>query len=192
MYCTAADLKTYLGIASANTDDDTLLTALISSAQAIIDTATGRTFEAAADTTRYFDAVHDVDGYELIFDADICAITTVTNGDSEAVASNEYTTKPRNETPYYAIRLLDSAQKSWTYTTDSEGAISVEGKWAYSESAPANIVHATKRLAAYLYRQKDNANDLDRALVVGNATVLPSNLPSDVMTIIRPYIRIIP
>ena len=192
MYCTVASLKRYLGISSTVTTDDVLLTELIQSAQAIIDRYTGRTFEAATDTTRYFDAVHDVDGYELIFDADICAITTVTNGDAVVVSSSEYTTKPRNETPYYAIRMLDSAQKSWTYTTDSEGAISVAGKWAYSATAPDDIGAATRRLAAYLYRQKDNANDLDRAVVVGNATVLPSRLPADVTDMIRPYVRVIP
>ena len=191
MYCTLGSLKRYLGIGTSTTTDDVLLTELIESAQGIIDRATGRTFEAASDSTRYLDAVHDVDGYELIFDADICSITTVTNGDAVEVSSSEYTTMPRNETPYYGIRILKSANKSWTYSTDNEGAISVAGKWAYSQTAPDDIAQACRRLAAYLYRQKDNANDLDRAVVVGNATVLPTALPSDVKALIAPYVRLV-
>lgn len=187
-YCTVANLKTYLGIPSGTTTDDALLTDLVASAQAMIDAATGRTFEASQDSTRYLDAVRDVDGRELIFDADICSITSVTNGDSVVVATNEYATMPRNETPYYGIRLLSSSGKAWTYTDDAEGAIAVVGKWAYSETAPADIEHACKRLAAYMYRQKDNAQDLDRAVVVGNATLLPSQLPGDVMNAIRHYV----
>ena len=190
-YCTVDDLKRYLGIAAATTGDDVLLAELIQAAQTMIDSATGRTFEAVSDSTRYFDAIHDVYGYELVFDADICSITTVTNGDGVAVSSSEYATNPRNQTPYYSIRILASAGKSWTYSTDHEDAISVAGRWAYSTSAPNDIEQAARRLAAYLYRQKDNANDLDRAVIVGNATVLPSELPSDVRQLIRPYVRVI-
>lgn len=192
MYCTVASLKRYLGISAATTTDDVLLAELIQSADGIIDRMTRRKFEAASDTTRYFDAVADVFGYELIFDEDICAITTVTNGDSVVVSSSEYVTMPRNQTPYFGIRILVSANKTWTYVTDRENAISVVGKWAYSSTPPHDIEQASRRLAAYLYRQKDNANDLDRAVVVGNATVLPTEIPGDVMAMIRPYIRRVP
>ena len=184
-YTTTSTLKSYLGITGGT--DDVLLASLIDSAGAIIDRYTGRTFEASADSTRYFDALSDTDGHRLIFDEDICAITTVTNGDSVVVASDEYVTMPANETPYYGIELLMSANKSWDYTTDHQNAISVAGKWAYSQTVPDDIAHACVRLAAFLYRQKDNANDIDRAVVVGNATVLPSDLPRDVMQLITPY-----
>jgi hypothetical protein len=187
-YVTTAELRAYLGISGSG--DDTLLDALIAAAQSMVDAYTGRTFEAAGDTTHYMHAVDDVDGVALFVDGDLCAITTVTNGDAVEVASDEYTTMPRNRTPYYSIVLLPSSQKSWTYSTDPEGAISVLGRWAYSTTAPADVAHACKRLAGYLYRQKDNANDIDRALVVGNATVLPSDLPRDVKQILSPYVRL--
>lgn len=188
-YTTVSDLKTYLGV--TGTGDDTLLGDLIDRAQKIIESATDRVFEASADTTRYFDAIDDVQGAVLWFDEDLCAITTVTNGDSVEVASDEYVTQPRNSTPYDSIKLLSSSNKSWTYSTDPENAISVEGKWAFSTSPPDDIVHATVRLAAYLYRQKDNAKELDRTVIAGNATILPANFPSDVMTIIRHYKRLV-
>ena len=184
-YASASDVKTYLGITAST--DDTLITALIARAQAMIDRETGTTFEASSDTTRYFDAVENVNGRYLLFDRWCAAITTVTNGDSTEVTSAEYVKEPRGSGPYYGIKLLGSSTQAWTYTTDAENAISVLGKWAYSATVPADIAHATIRLTAFLYRQRENANDIDRAVVVGNATVLPAQLPADVMHIIAPY-----
>ena len=188
-YTTSALLKTYLGATTSN--DDTLLTALIARAQAIVDAHCRRTFEASANTERTFDAVRDVKALLLYLDADLCEINSITNGDAVTVTSGQYTTEPRNQTPYHAIRLLSSASVSWTYTTDPEDAITITGKWAYSTAAPDDIVHATLRLAAYLYRQRDNAADLDRAVIAGNATILPAQLPSDIKTILAPYRRLV-
>lgn len=187
MYTDATTLKRYLGISSSS--DDTLLGECIARAQALIDDYTGRAFEAAADTTRTFDAVADVNGPLLYVDEDLCQITSVTNGDGVVVAANEYTTQPRNETPYYALRLLASSGKAWTYEDDHEDAISIVGRWAWSVTAPTAIAQAAIRLASYLYRQKDSANDLDRAVVVGNSTLLPSDLPSDLVQILDAYRR---
>lgn len=190
-YTTTALLKTYLGITGSG--DDTLLTALIARAQAVIDSHCRRTFEASGDTTRYFDAERDVDGVTLFLDEDLCAITSITNGDGDVLTASEYTTEPRNRTPYYAIRLLGSSGLYWTVndSSDAEDAIAIVGKWAYSTSAPDDIVHATLRLAGYLYRQRDNAADLDRPVIAGNATVLPSQLPSDLKTLLAPYRKVV-
>ena len=182
-YASASDVKTYLGITAST--DDTLITALIARAQAMIDRETSSTFEAATDSTIYRDARANVSGRTLWLGQWVAAITTVTNGDGVVVASDEY--KPLGGGPYYALKLLGSAGKAWTYVNDSEDAISIEGKIAYSTSAPADIAHATIRLTAFLYRQRENANDIDRAVVVGNATVLPAQLPADVAKIVAPY-----
>lgn len=186
-YCSVANLKEYLGITTST--DDGLLTDLIASADRIIDTDTGRTFEAIEDSTHYFDAYADVEGDTLYLDTDLCEITSITNGDGTSISVSHYVTEPRNRTPYFAIKLKASSSKQWVAASngDRENAITVVGKWAYSASAPDDIVQASKRLAAYLYRQKDNANDLDRAIVAGNSTVLPSSLPSDLKQILRAY-----
>jgi hypothetical protein len=188
-YATLAQVKQYLSIATATTTDDDLLTALISRAQTLIETATGRVFECSANSTRYFDAVRDVEDGVLYLDKDLCSINTVTNGDAVAVASNERVTEPRNDTPYHAIRLLPSAGKSWTYTTDPQNAISISGKWAYSISPPSDIMHATIRLTAWLYRQKDTGMDGDRVLSADGVLVMPANTPNDVMSICKQYQR---
>ncbi len=189
-YATLSEIKDYLGISSSA--DDGLLGDMLERAQGIIEAATGRVFEAASNTTRSFDALADVVGGVLYLDEDLAAVTTITNGDEGAttISSNQYVTEPRNQTPYYAIRLLDSSNLSWQFTDDPEDAISISGKWAYSESAPADIVQATLRLAAFLYRQKESNADVDRTMQLADGSiVLPSGLPRDVLAIIYRYKR---
>ena len=189
-YCGVDELKEYLGVTGAT--DDAMLLTLLAAAQRTIDSYCARTFEATADTVRTFDSQRDVDGYTLTVDSDLCAITSIVNGDGTTISNSHYVTEPRNATPYYAIRLKASAGKVWTSTVagDSENAITVTGKWAYSTSAPSDIAHVCKRLAAYIYRQKDNAGDLDRAVIAGNSTILPAQIPSDIRLMLAPYRRL--
>ena len=189
-YCGVDELKEYLGVTGAT--DDAMLLTLLAAAQRTIDSYCARTFEATADTVRTFDSQRDVDGYTLTVDSDLCAITSIVNGDGTTISNSHYVTEPRNETPYYAIRLKASAGKVWTSTVagDSENAITVTGKWAYSTSAPSDIAHVCKRLASYIYRQKDNAGDLDRAVIAGNSTILPAQIPSDIRLMLTPYKRL--
>ena len=184
MYCTNNEVKAYLGI--SGTTDDALIASLITAAQVQIDTFCHRTFEAASDSTRYFNAVSDRDGLVLWLDADLCSITTVTNGDGVAVTSSEYTTIPKNETPYNRLKLLVSAGKSWTFTTDPDDAIIIVGKWAYSVTAPADVGQACKRLAGFMYRQKDQQM-FDVTVVEGGTRVTPLAIPNDVKEALEPY-----
>jgi hypothetical protein len=85
------------------------------------------------------------------FGGDLCAITSVTNGDGTAITVSDIQTMPVNTTPYYGLRI-DPAVGAFTAGTSTADRITVVGKWAYSASAPADIVHAAIRLAAFLYR----------------------------------------
>lgn len=187
MYTDLNALKSYLGISTSS--DDALLTDCIENAQQMIETRTQRVFEASTDTTKKFDAISDVDDASLLLNADLCQITSVVNGDGSVIPSSNYLTDPPRHTPFWAIRLKRSSSP-WVYTTDPEDAIQVTGRWAYSVTAPADIVQATLRLAAFLYRQKDTAVDGDRPILTGDGNVLmPSRLPNDVAEILRPYIK---
>ncbi len=188
-YASVSDLREYLDI--TDSEHDGLLGRLIDTAQSYIEGRTGRVFEASADSTRTFDAVADVTGRTLWLDDDLCAVTSVTNGDGVVVAINQYTTQPRNTTPWYSLMILSSSGKHWTYTTDPEDAISIVGKWAYSVTPPDDITQATIRLAGWLYRQRDNSAEADRGIIAGNATILPPRLPADIDALILPYRRIL-
>jgi hypothetical protein len=56
---------------------------------------------------------------------------------------------------------------------------------------PTEIVHACRRLAAWLYRQKDTQQgDIDRPLLAGDGTVImPTTLPADVEILLHPYVK---
>jgi hypothetical protein len=191
MYATLDQLKTYVG--ATDTTDDLLLTDCLTRAQAMIDSATSRRFEAAADSTRTFDGVVDVSrgGRTLWLDGDLCALTSITNGDGGSVTPVQVVSEPRNSTPYYALTLKASSGLVWTYETDPEDAISVTGRWAYSVTPPADIEQACIRLAAWLYRQKDSSADLDRPVVSADgATLMPAQVPADVQAILKLYRRV--
>ena len=183
-YTTPADCKAYMGIIAST--DDTLIGNLITRATAIINNYTGRVFEAET-ATKYFDH-DDVEGRELyLFGYDLLTITTLTNGDGTVIASANYRLEPRNETPKWIVRLDENT--TWEFD-DSDSEISIAGTWGYSATVPADIAHASIRLVTFLYRQKDTSADVDRPLVTGDGvTIMPTNLPADVKSILDPYRR---
>ncbi len=183
-YASISDLTVYLGI-DDSTADDGLLAQLLTRAQAAVDNVCHRQFEAAADTTRYFDT-RAIDGYMLHLDTDLCAITSVVNGDGVTIAGTNYTTEPRNVTPWHALRMRSTSAYAWDGIT---GDIAITGRWAWSVTAPADVQHATVRLAAWMYRQKDNTGS-DAPMIAGDVTILPARLPADVMELLEHgYVR---
>jgi len=194
-YATLTDLKTYLGVGT--TADDALLSQCLTRAQGFLEAQTTRVFEASADTTRYLDAAADVvedeqgRGSLLILPADLCAVTSVTNGDGVAVAASEYVTEPRGSTPYWALRLKANATVGWTYTTTPENAISIVGRWAYSTTPPADVVQACLALATYFYRQRGaEATGMEPVMSQSGVVMLPPRIPDVVKAVIARYQRV--
>lgn len=192
-YPDLTDVRAYLGLGTAETDDDGLIGTLLTDAIAFVEgpAGAGRVFGATVDSTRTYDALSDVDGRTLyVFDADLAAITTVVNGDGGTITASAYATEPRSDAPYYAITLKGSSGLSWTYEDDPEGAINITGKWGYSTAVPGDIQQAVRRLAAWLYRQKDSsASGGDNIRVTEVGVIIPSAVPKDVMTTLIEYRR---
>ncbi len=185
-YATLAQLRAEINITA--TTDDTLLSDKLTRAQGIINAATGRVFEAAT-ATRYYDAVANVDGLTLNLDDDLLSISTLTNGNASVIVAANYTLLPTNTSPKYAIRLRASKGIAWEYLTDPENAISVAGTWGFSATAPADIVQATIRTAAWLYKQRDS-QVFDTISVPGTGEIIvPPGLPRDVQRICGAYRR---
>jgi hypothetical protein len=186
-YATVTQLKSWLDISSA--DDDALLSDLIDRAQGWIESHTSRVFEVAEDESKTFDyARHvDYDGSVLFFgDLDCAAITSITNGDGTTISAAQFLTLPRNLTPIHAVELR---QTSGVLFVDSDD-ITVVGRWGYSVTPPDVITHATIRLAAWLYRQRDTGMDADRAMVDAHGfTSYPAAMPRDVYQMLVPYRR---
>ena len=173
-------------------DDDVLVGRLIDRAQGLIELYSGKIFQIDSDseTTRRFTSTEDGDGALLFLDKDLAVITTIIAGETTLQAS-DYITKPANDTPYFAIVLRANSSINWGEATadgDFENNISVLGQWAHSTSPPVDIFHATIRLTRWLYKQRDTDADLDRPLLTGDGiTIMPSQLPKDVMDIIMKY-----
>ena len=263
-YCSLSDLKTYLAGTTATATDDALIQLMLDAATNRIDSQCGRTFQAASDSTRYFDPSCDIVQGELWLDEDLSYLTSILNGDSTNtnITADIYT-NPRNRTPYYSLGLKTSSTVVWDYTDDTQNAISVTGRWAFMERAnitalsratnvvtatvnaprlsvgasvfvlgcadatfngtftvtantgstvtwaqtagndtdttavmlftPTDIVSACRRLAAWMYRQKDTQQgDSDRPILAGDGSVImPSTLPQDVTSLLQPYVKVV-
>lgn len=190
-YTTVADVKAYLGLKTAV--DDALLASLVASAQKAIETHTRRVFESSADSIRYFSPGIDSQGARLLLDRDLCAITSIiTNADGTSpvtLTTAQYFTLPRNNTPYWGIEIAQSSSQSWRYSSDVQAGIKITGKWAYSLTAPADIVQACLRLAGYYYRQKDAQVFDTTSIPEQGVMVIPQGIPKDVKLLLEPYVR---
>jgi hypothetical protein len=198
-YAATSDVKDSLGIPACDNTDDTLIGDFIAAAQALIETECRRIFEASAGTcdddysTRHFSMYEDVDedGW-LMLDKDLAVLRTIDTGDGDEYDSTDgvWLTDPRDSTPIHAIKLREDSNLYWTYTTEPDDDIAIEGKWAYSVTPPVDIKHATMRLAAWLYRQKDIGADVDRPVITPDGSViLPSKMPADVANTCFKYKR---
>ena len=186
MYLEVEELKDYLNI--TRPVDDEIIESMCLAAQAYIEHKTNRVFEVSADSIRYFDATKLENQRLLRFGEDLISITTVVNGDGSTIASSNYFLSYAGHL-IYELKLKGSTGLYFTYEDDPEEAIAVTGKWAYSLTPPQDIIQATRRLASYLFWQKDNANDLDRPFIIGQVTSLPAALPRDVERLIAKYVR---
>jgi uncharacterized phiE125 gp8 family phage protein len=170
--------------------EDGLFETLISNAEAHIERQTHREFTAAT-ATRKFDAIKDVTGAKLWLDEDLISITTLTNGDSNTIASSKYVLLPTNLSPKYAIKLLADSSVYWTYINNPEEAISVAGSWGYSTTVPADIKYAVQLLTAFYYRSRQAGPDADRTIFADGTVIAPAQAPQLVAELIAPYRKVL-
>jgi hypothetical protein len=185
-YLTVSDAKAYLGIAVADTTEDTLLGLLITAAQSAIDAYCGRAFEAATETRFY--GRSQVLSQELRLDRDLLSVTTLTNGDGTVIGAANYVLLPRNSAPRYAIRLKSTT--NWIFATD-DSEITVAGSWGYSATAPGSVVQATREYVDYLYRTSDTRRGLNVSEGAAGAVIARSgDLPDHIARLLGGLKRI--
>jgi hypothetical protein len=192
-YVTAAQLRAYLRISS--TDDDALLGSAAAQAQRYIEAKTSRVFEASADTTRKFTPVMSwnngdlTDSRTLSFDDDLCALTSITNGDGSSISLSDVELLPLNRRPAYAVTLI-SDTVAWTYSGSSPvGKVLITGKWAYSLTAPQDIYEATLQLAEHLYKSPDASAYTQAVMSTDGVPLIPPGIPARVNKVIATYAR---
>ena len=188
-YVTIEQFKLWFSIAG-DTEDEQIQQA-INTAVTWFEGITGRTYEAGADTTRYFDADRDTDRDTLYFyQLDLCQLTSVVNGDGQTIPNGDLITEPRQFGPYYALRLKLSSSHAWTYTDTPEDAIAVTGRWAYSITPPDDVKQAVLDVAKSHYEQRLGNVDATQATASPSGFMLaPAGLPKSVWGAVKRYKR---
>lgn len=132
-YATLAEYKAYTTArgqtATTDTADDAVIESLLKAISRYVDAQTARWFYPRIET-RYFDVPYS---RELIVDADLLEVLSITNGDGTLIPSTEYSLRPRNQSPHFIIRLVDNSTYYWA--SDGSGnthdVIEVTGVWGY-------------------------------------------------------------
>ena len=197
-YPELAEIKAWLGIEPGRVTDDALLTTLRTQAIGYIEgpAGAGRQFAVSADSTRTFDADRDVDLADrrtLYLWDDLAQITSITNGDGTSIPLTDIATEPRNEGPFYALRIKRSSSAVWTWTDAPEDAISITGRWGYSITPPADIALALKLIVAYFYRRRGSSSESDRPLIgEGGVIIAAATVPKELRAMVESYRRTTP
>lgn len=187
-YATVSDFRAAIGTDVNDTADDAYITSLLDAATNVVSLYTGRSFQPQTKTL-----YHDTPNSRTLWlDDDLLSVTSITNGDGTVIASTEYTLRPLNDGPRYAVVLNRSSAIGWETDADGnpDGAIAIEGSWGYSTSVPAAIKQATLIIATAYYRAR-YGNDTS-----GPTTITPSGIiltegaiPKSAQTILRAYLR---
>ncbi|MXY97207.1 MAG: hypothetical protein F4Z29_05545 [Gemmatimonadetes bacterium] len=153
-HITLADLKRYLGGGMDDddvTDDDDLLQDLLDAASArVTELAGDRVFTLPeADAVRSFYPEPAVRGWMVRFSEDLHVVTSVAIG-TRIIPASDYELQPRNDTPKDGLRFTDDVM------VDPDVLVKVTGRWCYSEAVPNDVKMATRRLAAYYYRERSS------------------------------------
>ena len=183
-YCTANDIAQALNI--AGTQDDGWLTTLADSASRWIDAHCAVPwggFAVATDSTRSFDICALEDG-ELRLDVPLVALTSLTNGDGNAIDKATVRLYPLNGGHYWSIRMLTTGP-GWQWVQD--GLYTVTGKWGWSTTAPTPVKEATVMLAAWMYKRyqaglQDAANNVE----IGQM-MYSERMPKQVVALLAPF-----
>jgi len=177
-YTTLAEVKTFCSVTGAG--DDTLLGAIMSAAEAVVENYTDRVFDAAAAAdqtfTRLNTGANRFDGKKLYFYTET-ADDLVSITDSPTVLM-----LPEDGPPYYGCMLTEG---SWAYPT-----VTVNAYWGYSKTPPADIELAVWRICKWLYDMQDTGRGSAPIVTPNGQVLIPEGLPMDIKQLLDPYRRV--
>ena len=146
---------------STNQDDD-ILRLLIASASGMVEQYTGRSFAPLWQTRRYDASGDHITAKTLVVWQDLLEVSVLTNGDDTVIDAADLLLVPYDEYPKRAITIKASSTAEFTYNTDWQAAISVQGVWGYHEAWESAWVSTLDAVQ-------------DDALGAGSATITVSN-----------------
>lgn len=177
-----AELRTYLG--TDNSAEDPVLQDMLSRALNALESMTDRNLYARQEV-REFHPEDDVQGPWLLLGDDLAEVVSVTNGDGTAWTQGvQYVTWP-SRPPFWKLKAVGGY--SWGWSTDPDlDRIQVDGYWGRTRNLEGESREAVIKLAAFLYRQRDNVSDADRPIVTPEGIVLmPARLPPEIQSFVK-------
>jgi hypothetical protein len=206
-YCTLAEFKAYgLPKALNSAADDTVISLLIESASRKADYYSGRTFYAGSATVHYFDTplanqTPPIGNYltsptnpadTILFDADLQALTSITNGDGTVLDPASYVLLPYSGPPYSGVRLRPSSGTMWnTNAGDPLAAIQVLGTWGAATSVPADIKEAVMSIIKEAYSRRFGENMTSKSIITtGGVIVTPEDISDGAMETFMAHRRV--
>lgn len=184
-YAVTADVKDFLGITTANIDQDENINRAIDAAEKLIERATGRVFTLSASASARTFAPYPYES-ELTLD-DVGSTTglvieTGTFGSSawETVASTDYETGPENAIAKGVPITVLLKPTGWGGS--SLARVRVTAKWGWPD-IPSEVVQATILQAARLHKRKDSPGGMYGSADWGFSRV--SKVDPDVMSLIQ-------
>jgi hypothetical protein len=195
VYATPAEFQDWTtprgGQVNTDTADNASIELMLESVSRYIDQWTDRTFYPRYET-RYFSV--PADGRDLMLDDDLLAAVTVTNGDTNTIASTEWYYLPRNRQPRFAIVL--EANSTYYWETNSAGedeyVISVAGYWGYHDQYTQRGWYAASTIAEDLDISEtawDVANGKayspGQLVKVDNELSIIASISSNVLTVVQ-------
>ena len=125
-YANYVTLKRYMGI--TETGDDSLIQDICTQASRIWDRLCRERFFYEKLATWYYDYA---DNYQLFLNADLLSLTTLTNGNGDAIPATDYFLYPLNDYPKTWIEIDKGSGNYFTYETTKQRALSVAALWGY-------------------------------------------------------------
>ena len=125
-------VKAQVKLDTVNAADDIVVERLIVAASDMITQFCARSFLPHR-AARAFDALGDhVTATTLDLDEDLLEVIALTNGDGAVLTAGQYVLRGR-AFPKWRVELLASAGAAWTYGTDWQEAVTLDGIWGYHE-----------------------------------------------------------
>lgn len=198
LYAFRADLKSRLGIAAADTDDDALIDAALLAASRAIDSWTGRQFFVSQQTL-YVTAQR---ASELLLGVDLLSVTTIkTDEDGDRTyettwASTDYDLEPANAAqaspprPYWRITLAPEGRYSFPVIPRG---IQIVGSWGAYQVLESPSSSGTAVTVAEVLDASETGVDVSAgsALKVGQNILVDSEqmeitaISSNTLTVVR-------
>lgn len=186
-YCTLAQLKGRLNIATASTADDAELERVIEGASRFIDRDRRRVFYATT-ATRYYTPQHS----DRVWIDDVVTLTTVEVATDHARTyatwtATDYDTEPANATPIMALYIAPGSSRY--FVPGLRRSVKITASFGYAATTPRDIEQATILLAQYVWLRKDAPFGTAGFAALGEIAANPELMPADIRGLINSVSR---